>query len=59
MHYADDTGLTVHAHTVEEPISRMNQEVEVARQWMQANKLTINATKSTVMVISLRKSIQY
>ena len=34
----------------------MNQEVEVARQWMQANKLTINPTKSTVMVISPKKT---
>ena len=31
-------------------------DVEVARQWMQANKLTINATKFTVMVISPKKT---
>ena len=54
--YVDDMCLTIHVHTVEEQTSSMNQEVEVARQWMQANKLTINATKSTVMVISPMKT---
>ena len=44
--------LAIHAYTVEELTLSMNHEVEVACQWMQANKLAINAIKSTVMVIS-------
>ena len=54
--FADDTCLIVHLHTTEEMTLSMDQEVEVARQWMQANKLTINATKSTLMVIFAKKT---
>ena len=32
----------------------MNQEMEIARQWILANKLTINAGKIKDMVISLK-----
>ena len=57
--YADDTCLTVRAHSADELTLSMNQEVEVACQWMKANKLTINASKSTVMVISPQKTVKY
>ena len=30
----------------------MNQEMEIARHWIVANKLTINASKAKAMVIS-------
>ena len=30
----------------------MNCEVEIANRWMKANKLTINATKSSALVIT-------
>ena len=32
----------------------MNRKMEMARQWMLANKLTINASKTKAIVISLK-----
>ena len=50
--YADDTCLNVKAHKLDLLETLMNQEMEIARQWMLANKLTINTSKTKAMVIS-------
>ena len=57
--YADDTCLNVKAHKPDLPETLMNQEMEIARKWMLANKLTINTNKTKAMVISpkMKKSM--
>ena len=50
--YAYDTCLNAKAHKPDLLETLMNQEMEIARQWMLANKLTTNASKTKAMVIS-------
>ena len=50
--YADDTCLYVKASKEKDLETLMNREVEIANRWMLANKLTINATKSSAFVIT-------
>ena len=50
--YADDTCLYVKASKEKDLESLMNRKVEIANRWMTANKLTINATKSSALLIT-------
>jgi len=50
--YADDTCLNVEAPTMIELEILLNQEIKKANDWMNANKLTINAVKTHAMVFS-------
>ena len=50
--YADDTCLYVKASKEKDLESLMSREVEIANRWIKANKLTINATKSSALVIT-------
>ena len=52
VQYADDTCLYVKASKEKDLESLMNREVEIANRWMKAIKLTINATKSSALVIT-------
>ena len=52
-YYVDDTCLCVKA-LKEDLQNLINCEVEKAHHWMKANKLTINASKSSALVISPR-----
>ena len=50
--YADDTCLYVKASKEKDLESLMNREIEIANLWLKANKLTINAAKSSALVIT-------
>ena len=50
--YADNTCLYVKASKEKDLETLMNREVEIANRWVLANKLTINATKSSALVIT-------
>ena len=50
--YADDTCLYVKGSKEKDLETLINREVEIANHWMFANKLTINATKSSALVIT-------
>ena len=52
--YANDTCLNVIAHKSDLLETLINQEIEIVRQWMLANKSTINASKTKPMVISTK-----
>ena len=52
MLYADDTCLCVKASKEKDLESFMNCEVEIANRWMKANKLTINSTKPSALIIT-------
>ena len=57
--YANDTCLNVKAHKPDLLETLMNQEMETARKWKLANKLTINTSKTKAMIISpkMKKSM--
>ena len=50
--YADDTCIKVEAETTNDLELLLNQAIEKASNWMKANKLTINAAKSKIMIIN-------
>ena len=50
--YADDTCLYVQASKEKDLECLMNREIKIANRWMKANKLTINAAKSSALVIT-------
>ena len=52
MLYANDTCLYVKASKEKNLESLMNLEVEIANRWIKANLQTINATKSSALVIT-------
>ena len=59
--YADDTCIKVEAETTNDLELLLNQAIEKASNWMKANKLTINAAKSNIMIInsSTKNKTQY
>ena len=50
--YADDTCIKVEAEITNDLELLLNQAIEKASNWMKANKLTINAAKSDIMIIN-------
>jgi len=51
---ADDTCLVVTAPSIDQLKSRLNSEMNKTFNWMSANKLTLNATKSKLLMINLK-----
>ena len=49
--YADDTCVLVEGSTLEELEIKINSEMNKISQWMQANLLTINTNKTSIMVL--------
>jgi len=52
--YAEDTCLVVTAPSIDQVKSRLNSEMNKTCNWMLANKLTLNATKSKLLIINLK-----
>ena len=50
--FADDTCLIVNDSSYVKLIEKVNEEIRSVSKWMNANKLTINMTKSNILVIS-------
>ena len=55
--FADDTNLFISGKDIDVVVEIMNQELHKVSQWMIANKLTLNVTKTQYMVISTRRNI--
>ena len=49
--YADDTQLTAVADTIEELEKLLNQDIKNVKMWLNANKLSANATKTEFMIV--------
>ena len=47
--YADDTALVAKGSSAAEIECKLNQDLEVARNWLDANKLSLNIAKTKVM----------
>ena len=50
--YAYDTCLVISAKCIEELKNRTKSEVHKVESWMLANKLTLNASKSNLIIIN-------
>ena len=50
--YADDTNLTITTKTVTKASETANEDLENVKQWLLANKLSLNLTKTEYMIIA-------
>ena len=55
--YADDTHLTFAAKTVSSIDSNLNQDLSRVNNWLTANKLTLNTSKTEFMMIGSRQRL--
>ena len=55
--YADDTHLTYAGDDADNIQLRLNQDLENVHNWLRANKLTLNMTKTEFMLIGSRQRL--
>lgn len=55
--YADDTHLTCASSSVDNIQFYLNQDLENVQNWLRANKLTLNMTKTECMLIGARQRL--
>ena len=55
--YADDTHLTYASDNVDNIQLHLNQDLENVHNWLRANKLTLNMTKTKFMLIGSRQRL--
>ena len=53
--YADDTKLSFAGHNVLDIEQNLNQDLENVNEWLIANKLTLNQSKTEFMLIGSRQ----
>ena len=53
--YADDTSLTMASASVQEIEDNMNIDLENISEWLKANRLSLNTTKTEFLVLSSRQ----
>ena len=56
--YADDTNLSVVGNNVLDIEQNLNQDLENVNEWLIANKLTLNQSKTEFMLIGPRQRIR-
>ena len=56
---ADDTSLTVSASDTASLETQINQELKCVNEWLLANKLTLNVTKTEFMLITTRQKLTF
>ena len=49
--YADDTSISSGSEKIEELESRINSDLASMNEWLNANRLSLNATKTEYMLI--------
>ena len=54
--YADDSQFHVSSTTITEGVQRMNNSLKLVLEWADKNALTINPSKSKVMIVTKKKS---
>ena len=55
--YADDTSLTLASTDIEHINYRLNHDLSNVYEWLSANKLTLNMTKTEFMLIASRQKL--
>ena len=53
--YADDTHLTLATNSISDINQNLNQDLANVSEWLIANKLTLNQSKTEFMLIGLGK----
>ena len=57
--FADDTSLTTSAKNIDELILKINKELPNIYDWLCANKLTLNLTKTKYLIFQPRQKVDY
>ena len=57
--YADDTSLTLASNDIEHINYCLNHDLSNVYEWLSANKLTLNMTKTEFMLIASRQITIY
>ena len=55
--FADDTNLTASGHTIKELHNKLNNDLESIHQWLLANKLTLNTSKTEYKMVGSRQKL--
>ena len=55
--YADDSGLAYASNSIDDVTKPMNTELQHLRKWLHGNKLTLNVTKTTSMIIGTNRKL--
>ena len=55
--YADDTHLTYASNNIHNIQTSLKEDLENVHNWLRANKLTLNMTKTEVMLIGFRQRL--
>ena len=55
--YADDTSLVYASNSIDDITKSMNTELENLRKWLHGNKLPVNVTKTTSMIIGTNRKL--
>ena len=55
--YADDTSLTLGSTDIEDINYCLNHDLSNVYEWLSANKLTLNMTKTEFMLIASRQKL--
>jgi hypothetical protein len=55
--FADDTLIAVAANSVEEAVTKINEDLKLVSEWLKANKLKLNIKKTKSMIVTLKKKI--
>ena len=56
--YADDTHLTLAGNSVDSIELNLNEDLASISEWLTANKLTLNKSKTEVMIIGSRQRLK-
>ncbi len=55
--FADDTNLIASGSTSTELYNKLNNDLENTHQWLLANKLTLNTSKTEYMIVGSRQRL--
>ena len=56
--YADDTSLSCHSQSVSEVQAQLQCNLDICSKWLHDTKLTVNASKSQVMLVGPKCKVQ-
>ena len=56
--YADDTSLSCHSQSINKVQTQLQSNLDICSKWLHDNKLTVNASKSQVMLVGPKCKIQ-
>ena len=55
--FADDTTILESHHNIENQINRINEELKEVSNWFEANKLSVNASKTNYVILGTLRMV--